>query len=98
MKTLQESSDQNKISDQNFVFFSFLDGAYAGNSQPDPDFRQAVGPTAHHYPGLLLEVVLFATDKDAFVRKISCNILFLQALGVFEVWHNCEKLSNFGIC
>jgi len=33
-------------------FFFTLDGAYAGNSQPDPDFRQAVGPTAHHYPGL----------------------------------------------
>jgi len=31
-----------------------VDGAYASNSQPDPDFRQAVGPTAHHYPGLLL--------------------------------------------
>lgn len=35
---------------KNLLFFS-SDGAYAGNSQPDPDFRQAVGPTAHHYPG-----------------------------------------------
>ena len=37
-----------------FVFFLWsLDGAYASNSQSDPDFRQAVGPTAHHYPGLV---------------------------------------------
>ena len=36
-------------------FFLFpVDGAYASNSQSDPDFRQAVGPTAHHYPGLFM--------------------------------------------
>lgn len=33
-------------------YITLLDGAYASNSQPDPDFHQAVGPTAHHYPGL----------------------------------------------
>lgn len=36
-----------------FFFLWSLDGAYASNSQSDPDFRQAVGPTAHHYPGLV---------------------------------------------
>jgi len=30
------------------------DGAYASNSQPDPDFHQVVGPTAHHFPGMCL--------------------------------------------
>lgn len=37
------------------LLFSFtLDGAYATNSQPDPDFHQVVGPTAHHFPGMFL--------------------------------------------
>ena len=37
------------------LLFSFtLDGAYATNSQPDPDFHQVVGPTAHHFPGMCL--------------------------------------------
>ena len=52
-----------------FVFFLWsLDGAYASNSQSDPDFRQAVGPTAHHYPGLV------TTKNVLFDNNVSVDL------------------------
>ena len=52
-----------------FVFFLWsLDGAYASNSQSDPDFRQAVGPTAHHYPGLV------TTKNMLFDNNVSVDL------------------------
>ena len=55
-----------------FFFFHWsLDGAYASNSQSDPDFRQAVGPTAHHYPGLVTtKIVLFDNNVSVDLSTI----------------------------
>ena len=51
-----------------FFFLWSLDGAYASNSQSDPDFRQAVGPTAHHYPGLV------TTKNVLFDNNVSVDL------------------------
>ena len=70
-----------------FVFFLWsLDGAYASNSQSDPDFRQAVGPTAHHYPGLV-------TTKNALFI-----IMFQWIYQQFTLHHVCQVSIQFMPC
>ena len=69
-----------------FFFLWSLDGAYASNSQSDPDFRQAVGPTAHHYPGLV-------TTKNALFI-----IMFQWIYQQFTLHHLCQVSIQFMPC